>query len=341
MKMLKRRHLLTAALALPLLATAPSLAQNTAAPAVDCGKPDCTQFNRDRAAILAMTGTYRVTFNFHETATFVPGYEPLEPKRSGGFEAVRVIEDTGRTIRLQHLLVVKDEEDKAFIIKHWRQDWTYEPDSVLVYAGPDQWTVKPVDAATRDGAWAQTVWQTDDSPRYGGVGHWSYDRGETRWVSDETARPLARRDAIRKPVYDHYIGINRHALTHAGWVHEQDNAKVGTRDGQPQTIVHEVVLNSYRPSTEFDFAAADSYMAKTATFWAAVRRAWDEVASQTGGIHLVQEAENGSSTGKQLMELADAVNDGKTATSDAVAQARSLIAKATAKGPAQAGASRG
>lgn len=321
--------------ALALLATLPATAQ------VACGKPDCTAFNADRAAILAMAGTYRVKFDFKETVAVAPGYEPIEPKRSGGFEAVRVIEDTGRTIRLQHLLVVKDENDKPFIIKHWRQDWTYEPETVLTYDGPDQWKVTPVPAGQRSDAWAQTVWQTDDSPRYGGVGQWKHDRGEHRWISGETGRPLARRDAVRKPVYDRYYGTNRHALTHQGWVHEQDNAKVGLRDGQLTTIVHEVVLNSYVPSTDFDFKAADDYMAKTATFWAAVRRQWDDVAARHGGIHLVQEAENGSSTGKQLMELADRVAKGELGAADAVAQARYLIVGATGPAAATAGASRG
>jgi len=38
---------------LALLVTLPAMAQGT----VDCGKPDCTQFNADRAAILAMAGS--------------------------------------------------------------------------------------------------------------------------------------------------------------------------------------------------------------------------------------------------------------------------------------------
>ncbi|MFV3127463.1 DUF6607 family protein [Niveispirillum sp. KHB5.9] len=322
---------------LSLLAAAPAFGQTS----TDCGKADCTAFNADRASILAMAGTYRVKFDFRETAAFVPDYEIYEPKRSGGFEAVRVIEDTGRVIRLQHLLVVKDENDKPMIIKHWRQDWTYEPETVLTYEGTDQWKLTPVSAEDRKDAWAQTVWQTDDSPRYGGVGYWKHDRGEHRWISGETDRPLARRDAIRKPIYDHYVGTNRHALTHQGWVHEQDNAKVGTRNGKPATIVHEVVLNSYVPSTDFDFKAADDYMAKTSTFWAAVRKEWDDVAARNGGIHLVQEAENGSSTGKQLMELADKVAKGETGTADAVSQARHLITASTRPAAATAGASRG
>lgn len=316
-----------AGVALTLLVAVPAWSQGAA---TDCGKPDCAAFNRDRAAILSMAGTYRVKFDFRETVSLVADYQPIEPKRSGGFEAVRVIEDTGRIIRMQHLLVVKDEADKPIIIKHWRQDWIYEPETVLTYAGPNAWTLTTVPAADRRDSWAQTVWQTDDSPRYGGIGQWKHDRGEVRWISEETGRPLARRDAIRKPVYDRYVGTNRHALTHAGWVHEQDNAKVGLRDGKPVTIVHEVVLNSYVPSTDFDFKAADDYMAKTSTYWASVRLAWDAVATRTGGIRLVQDADNGSSTGKKLMELADNIAKGSLGTADGVAQARFIIGQATA-----------
>jgi hypothetical protein len=43
-----------------------------------------------------------------------------------------VIEDTGRRIVLQHMLVITDDNDKTFVIKHWRQDWEYEPARVLV-----------------------------------------------------------------------------------------------------------------------------------------------------------------------------------------------------------------
>ena len=42
-----------------------------------------------------------------ETVPFVPDYKPLEPKRSGGHEVVRVIEDRGDFISLQQILVMK------------------------------------------------------------------------------------------------------------------------------------------------------------------------------------------------------------------------------------------
>ena len=63
-----------------------------------------------------------------------------------------------------------------------------------------------------------------------------------RWTSDETRRPLARRDAVRHPVYDHYLGVNRHALTPDGWVHEQDNAK-----RRRQGVIDELLDRSYDP----------------------------------------------------------------------------------------------
>jgi len=63
-------------------------------------------FDADRADILAMAGDYKVRFDMQESTAWKAGYEPLDPKVSGGHESVRVIDDTGRKIILQHLLVV-------------------------------------------------------------------------------------------------------------------------------------------------------------------------------------------------------------------------------------------
>ena len=281
---------------------------------------------RDRQSILAMAGDYRVRFDMRETVPFQADYKPLEPKLSGGHEVVRVIEDRGDVISLQHLLVVKGEDGAPAVVKHWRQDWTWEPREVVVYDSSGRWRVAPVPAGEREGAWSQTVWQTDDSPRYGGVGRWTYDHGVARWQSGKTLRPLARRDAIRHPVYTWYVGVNRHALTPKGWVHEQDNAKVGLRDGQPVTYVHEVVTNTYDRFDDFDVAAADDYWAKTRDYWAQVRAAWDRELRDDGVVRVTEEANAGSVTGPKLMGLADEIAEGKTTEADAVAEARALIA---------------
>src|SRR5687768_6883702 len=79
-------------------------------------------FEADRAAILAMAGDYKVRFDMQESTRWRTDYKPLEPKVSGGHESVRVIEDSGKRIVLQHLLVV-EMDGKPHVIKHWRQDW--------------------------------------------------------------------------------------------------------------------------------------------------------------------------------------------------------------------------
>ena len=149
--------------------------------------------------------------------------------------------------------------------------------------------------ATRDGlrargAWSQTVWQTDLSPCHGGIWRWRYDDGAVRWVSDETQRPLARRDATRKPPHDHYQGTNHHVLTPTGWVHEQENVKIGAKDGKPATFVHEYVINTYAADPAFSATPADSYWAKTREYWAAVRAQWDQAIAEQNGLRLTEDA---------------------------------------------------
>ena len=331
--MTTRRLCLALLAAGALSAAAPAFtAPAFAAPAF--AAPAEAAMKRDHDAILGMVGDFKVRFDMRETVAMTPGYKLFEPKVAGGVEAVRVVEDRGDFIGLQHLLVVQD-EGKTVVVKHWRQDWTYQPKTVLSYKSAGRWVTAPVSATERKGAWSQTVWQTDDSPRYGGVGRWAYDNGATRWVSNETLRPLARRDATRHPPYSWYVGQNRHVLTPAGWVHEQDNAKIGLVDGKPVTFAHEIVLNSYtRTAGLTQVQAADDYWAKTKDYWAAVRMAWAETERAKGGMSVREEASNGSMTGPRLMGLADDIAEGKTSTAAATTEARAAIAKETGLGPA-------
>ncbi|MDP3405171.1 MAG: hypothetical protein Q8S03_10805 [Brevundimonas sp.] len=289
--------------------------------------PDAAAFARDRQAILAQAGQYKVRFNFNETVSFRAGYEPIATHTSGGNEIVRVIEDSGDRISLQHILVM-EHDGQSVVIKHWRQDWVYQPSSVLTYAGPNRWVVSAVPAAERTGAWSQTVWQTDDSPRYGGVGRWSYDNGLTEWTSAPTWRPLARRDAVRDPVYDRYLGVNRHALTPFGWVHIQDNLKMAAGEGDAAdavAIVQEDVVNTYRTDTGYNPGPGDAYWAATKDYWAVVRAAWDEVITTHGGIGLEEEPQTGAITGTALMGLASQIVDGLKTSDAAAAEARQII----------------
>ena len=317
-------------IAAALLAAQPALAQTPAVPATS--ETPASQFERDRQSILAQAGQWRVRFDMRENVAFREGYEPLDEKISAGDEIVRVVYDDGDRISLQHILVMGDDNGNVHIIKHWRQDWVYQPDTVLTYAGPNRWTLTAVPADQRRGAWAQTVWQTDDSPRYGGVGRWTYDHGVAEWSSAPTWRPLARRDAVRDPIYDRYLGTNRHALTPAGWVHLQDNVKMGPSegdDGDLTAIVQEDVINTYRTVDNYDPRPGDDYWAATKAYWAGVRAAWDERIQASGGLYLEEEANRGAVTGKPLMDWAVDVQEGRLTTEAAIEQARALITRAT------------
>lgn len=317
-------------IAAALLAAAPALAQTPAAPAP--AEAPASQFQRDRQSILAQAGQWRVRFDMRENVSFRAGYEPLEEKLSAGDEIVRVVYDDGDRISLQHILVMGDDNGNVHIIKHWRQDWVFEPETVLTYAGPNRWTLTPLSTDERRGAWAQTVWQTDDSPRYGGVGRWDYTHGVAEWASTPTWRPLARRDAVRNPVYDRYLGTNRHALTPAGWVHLQDNVKMGPSegdDGDLSAIVQEDVINTYRAVDNYDPTPGDAYWTATKAYWAGVRAAWDAAIVASGGLYLEEEANRGAVTGKPLMDWAVDVQEGRLTTGAAIERARALIASAT------------
>lgn len=311
-----------AALATPASADGPIAAQSSEA--------ESAKFKADRDIILAMAGTFKVKFDFKEQTAWQSDYTPIPAKVSGGYEVVRVIEDTGRKVSLQHILVIDMGDGKTGLVKHWRQDWTYEPDTVLVYAGPSQWKLEAVPQPMRKGRWSQTVWQTDDSPRYGGWGEWTEEGGVPRWRSNWTWRPLARRDAIRNPVYDRYKAINRHSPTPAGWIHWQDNIKMGMKGGKLIPIVQEMTLNSYTRFDGFKAERADAYWAKTSAYWAAVRSAWDDAIKRGGGAVRVKEvAETGSEGGVRLMGYADEIDEGTLTTAEAVKKAQSVITEVT------------
>lgn len=300
-------------------ATSPALAH----PPLAASQAAAT-FEQDRADILAMAGNYKVRFDMQESTRWDPAYTPIAAKISGGNEVVRVIEDSGRKIVLQHMLVA-EHDGKPMIIKHWRQDWEYEPARVLVYSDTSAWRWEDVPEKMRTGRWSQTVYQVDDSPRYGGWGQFESQGGIRRWRSNWTWRPLARRDAVRKPVYDRYLSINRHQNTPDGWIHWQDNTKMASRDGKLVPIVQEYVLNSYTRFDGYNVKAADDYWAATKDFWAAVRAEWSRIADAKGGIAVSELAETGTVVGERMLEIADEIQSGKLTTAKGITEAKRLI----------------
>ncbi|HEY7905685.1 MAG TPA: DUF6607 family protein [Wenzhouxiangella sp.] len=254
----------------------------------------------DREAILGMVGGFDVSFQFDETVALAEDYEPTDPKLDGARELVILVEDTGDHIVLQHLLLVAGGQ----VIKHWRQDWTWEATHRFEFSDELTWDYVALDEALTQGSWTQCVYGVVDTPRYCGTGDWNHRYGQPTWTSDRSWRPLPRRDYTIRDDYNALNVENRHTITPTGWTHEQDNTKVIRTPGEPSvSLVREFGFNDYRVDDTIDFSAAYHYWQETQTFWALVRDEWDR-ALATGQIRV-----NGTVDGEplisRLFELAD------------------------------------
>jgi hypothetical protein len=132
-----------------------------------------------------------------------------------------------------------------------------------------------VPADARRGAWSQSVLQVDDSPRYAALGRWQHAGGVSTWISDETWRPLPRREFSVRKDYDLLVGTNRHTITPDGWLQEENNLKRVLQERRD--LAREYGVARYQRVTDHDFSAGERYYARTEPFWAEVRAAWREI----------------------------------------------------------------
>lgn len=246
-------------------------------------------FDRDRAAILAMAGTFQVEFTFQETIALRPEYKVHKPYHTEALELVKVAEDSGDSITLQHLLIVED-IDGPTVIKHWAQIWNYEDTHTLSFEGNSTWLPVTLSSGEVAGTWTQLVTQVDDSPRYKAAGRWEHSGDFSEWTSFPSTRPLPRREYTKRSDYDRLEGINRHLITPDGWVHLQDNRKHVRRESQNHFLCLESGTNRYtRITHEGDsdsaegVAMAEKYWAATHPFWKDVRQTWVRILTTSQG----------------------------------------------------------
>jgi hypothetical protein len=285
---------------------------------------------QDRQAIRAMAGNYKVTFDFTETVSFVQGYEKKKPYVTGATEIVRVIENKPGFISLQHILLVGDTHQ--FPIKHWRQDWIYEPESIHEFVGFNSWKKRDLKQQERQGKWAQVVYQVDDSPRYAGLAAWQHDNGISQWASEVNMRPLPRRDMTKRDDYDAILAVNRHAVTPNGWVHEQDNSKLILRSQTATLLAREIGINTYVRDDQIAFSVADDYWHLTKDYWQAVRDKWSEVETNNAYFSLTIQGEP-TALYMPMLEYAGYVKDGKMGLAEAINKAHQTIDQYTTNEP--------
>ena len=256
---------------------------------------------RDRRAILAMAGDYRTSFDFIETIGFTEGYQPRAPYQSWGTERVYVVANEPEFVSLQHIIVMHfldadGFESEAMVVKHWRQDWQYEDAEVHAFQGRGAFVRRALDPASRKGAWTQTVYQVDDSPRYEAVGRWTHASGVSYWQSDDRRRPLPRREFSVRDDYQALYGSHRITITPAGWTQEEDALKLvldeNNRPSRSQPyLAREAGLSRYDRALDYDFSAGDDYWEETGAFWSRVRHYWDALYKAESEFSFVKSVE--------------------------------------------------
>lgn len=266
------------------------------------------KFERDKLAILAMEGNYRIYFDFMETMGFVSNFSPQKPYQSWGTEFIKVIKEDKEFISLQHVMVMYFQADdgtisEPFVIKHWRQDWKFQDDEIHTFTGNNTWVKQNLSKDKIRGTWSQSVYQVDDSPRYQGYGKWEHYENFSSWTSNETCRPLPRRELSVRNDYDALIGINIQTITPDGWIHEQNNKKVVFGENI-SVVAKEIGLARYQRVKNFDWGPGNEYWNNTEDFWKEVRRQWNKKIDKSNIFKLTKEID-GKSTIMKLFELAN------------------------------------
>lgn len=278
------------------------------------GAAEANNFEKDRKAILAMSGKFDVEFTFKETVPLVPGYELKQPYRADALEIVKVVEDHENLIVLQHILLAEIGPVMQ-VVKHWGQVWKYEDPVMVEYQGKRTWKKRTLPAAEVKGTWTQLVTQVDDSPRYESWGKWTHEGNRSAWTSKDTCRPLPRREYTKRSDYDILRAVNRHVITPEGWVHEQENRK-WIKD-ENKFLCHETGLNIYRRYDQEDFSKAENYWEATKGFWQDVRTEWRKVLQEDEVISYKEEVE-GSSLIRTTFSMAKKVQKGESLKQGAV-----------------------
>lgn len=218
-----------------------------------------------------LCGCFEVQFKYAETFSPDEDYKfHSRENLAAGAELVVPIEISDKKISLQHLLVISD----TMIVKHWREDWTYENPELFIYKGDKTWGKTALKSAEVKGKWTQTVWEVSEAPRYQGVSEWYKTDGKIIWENTADA-PLPRREYSTRSDYNVLKRGNRIIINEEGWIHDQDNKKIIREAGTDKLLVEEKGINSYKRIDDKQCAAGLTYWKKNKLYWSKVQAVWD------------------------------------------------------------------
>jgi hypothetical protein len=293
--------------------------------------PGLAPQERDRRAILAMAGSYRVAFDFLEIASFTGDGSRPRPYQSWGTEKVYVDRNEPGYVSLVHILEMRvvDAEGKVsepMVTKHWRQDWRYEPEHVIENVDGIRWRRRDLSLAERHGAWSQTVYQVDESPRYGSTGKWEHNASFSTWLSGETARPLPRREWSVRKDYQVLYGTNRHTIGPLGWIQEENNLKRTVGAAPLPYVGREYGVARYERLEGAGFKAADAYYEATREYWDVVLDVWAGIWRTRREVEVTANSDQ-SGAFATLFELADEFAAGRLTATAAKPKIRAALAE--------------
>lgn len=243
---------------------------------------------KDREQINKLCGCFEVDFKYAETFSSDPAYKYHEREETGGTaELALPIEVTDKKVVIQHLLIVGTNT----IVKHWREEWSYENPIIWKYKGDRTWVKERLPAEQVKGKWTQSVWEVADEPRYQGFSQFVNLDGKTIW-QNTTDAPLPRREYSVRNDYNILRRTNRINLADSGYLHEQDNQKIIRENGKDKLLVEEKGLNTYKRIDEKECAAAKAYWEKNKDYWGRVRKIWADYINTHDTISLKNKIDN-------------------------------------------------
>lgn len=255
---------------------------------------------QDKETIKNLCGCFEVEFKYKETFSYPSDYQLKDAYYNEALEWVSYEPQIDGTLKLQHILIIDD----STIVKHWREDWSFENNTIYQYQKDYQWKRVTLPAERTKGTWTQKVYEVDDRPQYDGVATFNYFDGNILWQSKIDA-PLPRREYSKRSDYNVMNRYNRLYIGKDGYLHEQDNKKIARRDNSIDTLIaEEKGFNTYKKVDETKCKAGIAWWEKNKIFWLDVRAVWADILPQQEELKVTRIVD-----GKSLNERLTALND--------------------------------